>query len=66
MNPIYQQFLIQNSPINNVMQLFTQFRKSFTGNAQEQVQQMLRSGQITQQQYDRAVAQARQFQNLLK
>lgn len=66
MNPIYQQFLMQNSPINNVMQLFAQFRKSFTGNAQEQIQQMIRSGQITQQQYDQAVIQAQQLQNLLK
>lgn len=68
MNPLYQQ-LIQNSPTNNVtnlLQRFTQFRNSFNGNAQQKIQEMLQSGQITQSQYNQAVAQAQQLTQLFR
>lgn len=68
MNPLYQQ-LIQNSPINNVMgllQRFTQFRNGFTGNAQEEVQKLLNSGRVSQEQYNNAVLQAQQLSQFFK
>lgn len=49
----------------NMIQQFMQFKNSFKGNPQEQVQQMLNSGRITQDQYNNAVKQAQQFQNML-
>lgn len=49
----------------NMIQQFVQFKNSFKGNPQEQVQQMLNSGRITQDQYNNAVKQAQQFQNML-
>lgn len=54
--------------MNNMMgmiQQFMQFRNTFKGNPQEQVQQLLNSGKVSQAQYDAAVKQAQQFQNIL-
>lgn len=42
----------------NFLQQFNQFRQMFRGNPQQQIQQMLNSGQISQEQYNRAVQQA--------
>ena len=46
------------------MQRFQQFKQNFKGNPQEQVQQMLQSGKITQQQYDAAVQMANQLKQM--
>lgn len=64
MNPLYQQMMPQ-MPQNNVIQRFMQFKQQFKGNPQEQVQQLLNSGRITQADYDRAVQMANQFRNML-
>lgn len=64
MNPLYQQMMPQ-MPQNNMIQRFMQFRQQFKGNPQEQVQQLLNSGRITQADYDRAVQMANQFRNML-
>ena len=60
MNPLYQQ-----TGQNNVMQRFLQFKQQFRGNPQEQVQQLLNSGRISQAQYDQAVQMANQFRQML-
>lgn len=49
-----------------MMQQFQQFRTNFQGNPQQVVQQMLRSGQITEAQLHQATQMARQFQSLVK
>jgi hypothetical protein len=49
----------------NIIQQFMQFKNSFKGNPQEQIQQLLNSGKVTQAQYDAAVKRAQQFQNML-
>ena len=64
MNPLYQMMRPQ-MPQNNVMQRFMQFRSQFRGNPQEQVQQLLNSGRVTQAQYDQAVQMANQFRQML-
>lgn len=77
MNPLFN-MLGGGSPIggimpgmgggNNPMQMiqkFMEFKKNFRGNPQEEVQKMLQSGQITQQQLDQAQQMARQFQQML-
>ena len=48
-----------------LIQQFNQFRNSFRGDARQQVQQMLNSGKVTQDQYNRAVQQAQQIQRML-
>ena len=68
MNPLYQQ-LLTNSPINgvgNLFQNFLQFRNGFKGNAQEEIQKLLNSGRISQEQYNNAVLMAEQLKGFLK
>ena len=45
---------------------FMQFRNSFRGDPQQMVQQMLNSGQISQQQYQNAVQMANQFSQMFR
>lgn len=53
-----------NNPIQ-MIQKFMEFKNNFKGNPQEEVQKMLQSGQITQQQLDQAQQMAQQFQQML-
>lgn len=64
MNPLYNQ-MQQQGQQNNLLQKFQQFKQSFHGDPKQQVQQLLNSGRVSQQQYDRAVQMARQFQQML-
>ena len=64
MNPLFQQMRPQ-MPQNNMIQRFMQFRQQFKGNPQEQVQQLLNSGRVTQAQYDQAVQMANSLRNML-
>lgn len=47
------------------MKEFEQFKKTFTGNPQEQIQQLLNSGKITQQQYNEAVQKANMLKSII-
>lgn len=67
-NPFYSVLGGQNAlPANMkaMIQQFNQFRQSFKGDPRQQIQQMLNSGQITQEQYNRAAQMATQFQQML-
>lgn len=48
-----------------MLQRFLQFRQNFQGDPRAQIQQMLNSGQISQQQYNNAVQMAQQLQQML-
>ena len=53
-NPLYNMFG-SNAPINPIAQLVRDakaFRKSFTGNPRDEVQGLLNSGQMSQQQFN--------------
>lgn len=63
MNKLYQQMGPQN-PYQNIMKQFEDFKKNFTGNPQEKIQQMLNSGQISQQQYNEAVQKANMLRSI--
>ena len=67
-NPIFQQ-LGGMPPINNgmaqFMQRFQQFKQMFTGDPRQQVQQLLNSGRVSQQQYNNAAQMAHQIQRML-
>lgn len=65
-NPLFNMF--GNSQFGNaagLIQQFQRFKQSFHGNPQQQVQELLNSGRITQQQYDQAVQQAKALQKML-
>lgn len=44
---------------------FNEFRKNFNGNPQQQVQQLLNSGRISQAQYNQAVQTANNLRRIL-
>lgn len=52
--------------MQNLINRFQQFRQSFSGNPQQQVQQLLNSGRVSQSQYNQAVQMANQLQKLIK
>ena len=47
------------------IQMFNQFKNSFQGDPKQQVEQLLKSGQMSQQQFNQLQQQATQFQQLL-
>ena len=57
MNPLYNEMQSNNG---NMLQRFQQFRQNFHGNPQQQVQQLLNSGKVSQQQYNQAVSSSRE------
>jgi len=61
MNPLFG-MMNQN---NNLFQRFQQFQQMFRGDPRQQVQQMLNSGRINQNQYNQAVQMAQQLQRML-
>ncbi len=50
---------------NAIMQQLNQLKQTFKGDPNQQIQQMLNSGRITQQQYNAAVQQAQQIMRML-
>lgn len=66
MNPLFQMMANPGGNMMNLLQQFKRFRSTFQGNPQEQVQQLLRSGRVSQAQYENAVKMAQQLQGLLK
>ena len=65
MNPIFQMMQGGNNPLGQLMQKFNQFRQTFRGDPRQQVQEMLNSGKVTQEQYNRAVQQVQQLQKMM-
>ena len=54
-----------NGPMQMIQQ-FMQFKQNFRGDPKAEVQKMLQSGRISQQQLNQVQQMAGQFQNLLK
>ena len=57
-------FNMMGNPMQMIMQRFNQFRQTFQGDPQQQVQQMLNSGRISQEQYNQAVKTANQIMRM--
>lgn len=67
-NPLYN-VLNRNPGVtgqNGFMGRFQAFRQAFQGNPQEQVQKLLNSGRISQDQYNRAVQMANELIKMIK
>ena len=54
-----------NGPVQMIQQLM-QFKQNFKGDPKAEVEKMLQSGRISQQQLNQVQQMAGQFQNLLK
>ena len=63
-NPLFQ-MIGQNNNMNGLLQRFQQFKQTFRGDPQQQVQQLLNSGRVSQAQYNQAVQMAQQLQRML-
>ena len=64
-NPLFSQFGGIQMPMNGLMQKFQQFQQMFKGNPQQQIQQLMSSGKVNQQQYNQAVQMAQQFKKMM-
>ena len=63
-NPIFS--MMQNqAPMNGLIQRFQQFSRAFQGDPKQQVQQLLNSGRVSQEQYNQAVNLANQLQKMM-
>lgn len=62
-NPLFN--ALEGSVVPPIVQQFIQFKRSFSGDPKQQVQQMLDSGRITQDQYNAAVKKAQDLQKVL-
>lgn len=54
-----------NNGLLNMVSQFNQFKSSFKGDPRQQVQQLLDSGQMTQQQFNQLSQAATQFQQMM-
>ena len=74
MNQLFQQLMNpshmvsgngSNMPLAlNMMQQFLQFKKAFKGNAKEQVEELLKSGKMSQEQFEQLKQMAEGFKGL--
>ena len=68
MNPLFNMFGNQQGPfnnMNNVVNQFNQFQSTFQGDPKQKVQELLNSGQMTQNQFNQLSNMAQMFQTLL-
>ena len=63
-NPLFSILGGQN-PMNMLLSRFQQFQQTFHGDPRQQVQQLLNSGRVNQQQYNQAVQMAQQLQRMI-
>ncbi len=66
-NPLFQALGGGMNPqFQNLMQRFQQFKSTFQGDPQQEIQKMLQSGRISQEQLNKAQQFAQQFQALMR
>ena len=51
-NPLFNQFGNQNNNMSDLINQIMDFKKNFTGNPKEEVEKLLQSGQMSQQQFN--------------
>lgn len=64
-NPLFQMMGNGGGPMGGLLQRFQQFQQTFKGDPRQQVQQLLNSGKVSQDQYNNAVQMAQQLQRML-
>ena len=71
MNPLYSLFNNNafNSPqmgnFQNMIQQFNKFRSMYSGNPKQQVQNLLNTGQLSQERFNQFAQMATQIQNMM-
>lgn len=64
-NMFGQQTPTMNGGFANMMSQFQQFKQNFSGDPKQQVQQLLDSGQMSQEQFNKLSQMATQFQKMM-
>ena len=68
MNPLFNILnggIQPQNPMMNMMTQLNQFRQTFQGNPKQQVQQLLNSGRMSQEQFNQLSQMATQIQNMM-
>ena len=68
MNPLFNILnggMQPQNPMTNMMTQLNQFRQTFQGDPKQQVQQLLNSGKMSQQQFNQLSQMATQIQNMM-
>lgn len=68
MNPLFNILgggMQPQNPMMNMMAQLNQFRQTFQGNPKQQVQQLLNSGKMSQEQFNQLSQMATQIQNMM-
>lgn len=68
MNPLFNILnggMQPQNPMINMMTQLNQFRQTFQGNPKQQVQQLLNSGRMSQEQFNQLSQMATQIQNMM-
>lgn len=61
-NPLYQSM---GNNLNGFIGQLNKLKQTFKGDPNQKIQELLNSGKVTQEQYNRAVQQAQQIQKML-
>ena len=65
MNNLYKQFGRQNNPYEQLMQRAQEFKKQFNGNPRQEVERLLRTGQMSQSQFNQYSQIAQQVAQMM-
>ena len=68
MNPLFNILnggMQPQNPMMNMMTQLNQFKQTFQGNPKQQVQQLLNSGRMSQEQFNQLSQMATQIQNIM-
>ena len=65
MNNLYKQFGRQNNPFEQLMQQTQEFKKQFNGNPRQEVERLLRTGQMSQSQFNQYSQIAQQVAQMM-
>lgn len=64
-NSLYSQLNGSMNPMEQMKAEFEKFRASFKGDPRQEVQKLLNSGQLTQEQYNQLAQQAQQMARMM-
>lgn len=64
-NPLFNSMNSMPNNMNGFFQRLNQLKQTFKGDPHQQIQNMLNSGQVTQEQYNRAVQMAQNIQKMM-
>jgi len=66
-NPLYSQTqTVPQTQPNNIINAVRQLQQTFSGNPQQEVEKLMRSGRISQEQYNNAVQKANQLMQFFR